>query len=219
VLEQDIALTNIALDLLGQARYLYQYLSTLEEGEVTEDALAYLRDERQFKNLLMVELSNGDWGFTVLRQFLFSIFQQGLYRSWSEGNHPSLSDIARKAIKEVDYHVRWSSEWVIRLGDGTEESRKRMQDALDTVWPYTGEMFVDEPADFFMESSGFVARPSSLQQAWRNQVREVLMEATLDEPVDGWSHGGGREGFHSEHLGYLLAEMQYVQRSYPHCTW
>jgi len=238
ILEQDIAITNISLDLLGQARNFYQYAarvineatalnsSTAEiantgEGlkEASEDSLAYLRTERAFKNLLLVEQPNGDWGQTILRQYLFSQFQYLLYQQLQQSNDQQLAAIAEKAIKEVIYHVRWSSEWVIRLGDGTPESHARMQLALDELWPYTGEFFM--PAEFENKASiGFEL--DSLKQPWLEKVSELFEAATLPSPnsmKSTFMQTGGKTGNHSEQLGFILAEMQYLQRTYPNSVW
>lgn len=218
VLEQDIAITNISLDLLGQARYFYQYAAKLmnDAGEsgVTEDTLAYLRTERQFLNCLLVELPKGDWARTILRQFLFSAYQQLLYRGMAESKEENLAAIAAKSLKEVTYHLRWSSEWVIRLGDGTEESNKRMLRAIEDCWPYTGELFY--PAAF-EKVSGFDI--SHLQADWMNKVNEIFEEATLPVPANVFMHTGGKEGIHTEHLGYMLTDLQYMQRTYPNAQW
>jgi ring-1,2-phenylacetyl-CoA epoxidase subunit PaaC len=215
VLEQDIALTNIALDLIGQARNLYQYAASIQGGDATEDTLAYLRDERAYKNCLLVELPNGHWGQTVLRQFLFSTYQYYLFQQLINSAHIQLAAIAEKSLKEVTYHLRWSSEWVIRLGDGTEESKQKMEDAVDNLWAYTGELFV--PAAY--ETPGFGVDLNLVQMQWQQKVAEVMEEATLTLPQQGWMQKGGKEGIHTEHLGYILAEMQSLQRTYPGATW
>ncbi len=242
ILEQDIAITNISLDLLGQARNFYQYAADIINKETennaasiksspareelegaTEDSLAYLRTEREFKNLLLVEQPNGDWGQTILRQYLFSQFQYFLYQQLQQNNDLQLAAIAAKALKEVAYHVRWSSEWVIRLGDGTEESHQKMLKGLENLWPYTGEFFI--PASYETESEiGFDL--VSLKQPWIEEVNYVLDEATLRSPFfeSGPGHQvfmqkGGKQGIHTEHLGFILAELQYVQRTYPNSTW
>jgi ring-1,2-phenylacetyl-CoA epoxidase subunit PaaC len=233
VLEQDIAITNISLDMLGQARNTYQYAAELinlpdkQEGQsinqpvnqstnqpATEDSLAYLRTEREFCNCLLVELPNGDWGHTVLRQYLFSQFQGLLYGQLQHHADEQLAAMAAKALKEITYHIRWSSEWVIRLGDGTEESHGRMVQALEALWPYTGELF--EPANYEQASGVDYA---ALQNTWQQQVAAVLQEATLPLPTNVFMQSGGKKGVHTEHLGYLLAEMQYLQRTYPGNEW
>lgn len=220
VLEQDLALTNIALDLLGQSRNFYQYAASQlnavnPAAAATEDSLAYLRKEHEFKNCMLVELPNGDWGQTVLRQFLFSAYQHILYTKMAESNNEQFAAIAAKAIKEVTYHLRWSSEWVIRLGDGTDESRARMLKALAYLWPYTGELFA---ATGYEKDCGYDM--AAYKAGWLKQVSEVFSEATLPLPDENvFMHKGGKQGVHTEHLGYILTELQYVQRAYPGCEW
>jgi ring-1,2-phenylacetyl-CoA epoxidase subunit PaaC len=230
ILEQDIAITNISLDLLGQARNFYQYAALLInentkqsgsetpplEGlvEASEDSLAYLRKEREFKNLLLVEQPNGDWGQTILRQYLFSQFQYLLFEQLQNCDDEQLAAIAAKSIKEIAYHLRWSSEWVIRLGDGTEESHDRMTKAIDELWRYTGEMFI--PAPYEKEWGIDVA---SLKYEWSKKVKEVFDEAALPIPSGVWMQEGGKTGTHTEHLGYILSELQYLQRAYPNAEW
>jgi ring-1,2-phenylacetyl-CoA epoxidase subunit PaaC len=219
VLEQDIALTNIALDLIGQSRYLFQYAAEKTGGDATEDSLAYLRDERAYLNFLMLELPKGDWGFTLTRQFLFSSYQRHLFQGLIASKDERIAAIAGKALKEVIYHARWSSEWMIRLGDGTAESHQRVQDALDQLWPYTGEFFVDEPTDVAVAEIGMGVLPSTLQASWQGSIVPVLNEAGLVIPTGTWQHSGGRKGIHTEHLGYILTEMQFLQRAYPGADW
>ncbi|MEI6950690.1 1,2-phenylacetyl-CoA epoxidase subunit PaaC [Paraflavisolibacter sp. H34] len=242
VLEQDIALTNISLDLLGQARNFYQYAASLYNGAgedekaaldlyiphpwkgfgraLKEDDLAFLREERQFLNLLLAELPKGDWGKTILRQFFCSAFQFLAYSALQSSKDAQLAAIAEKSLKEVTYHLRWSGEWVIRLGDGTEESHRRMLAALEELWPFTGELFL--PAAYEREAAeeGLGVNGETLRNAWLQQVEEVLTAATLPLlPPTGWMQRGGKLGRHTEHLGYLLAEMQYLQRAYPDSNW
>lgn len=219
ILEQDIALTNITLDLIGQARNFYQYAATLMGGDATEDSLAYLRTERAFKNCLLTEQPNGDWGQTILRQMLFSNYQMVLYTALQNSSVEQLAAISEKAIKEVAYHMRWSNEWVVRLGDGTAHSHDRMQEALNTLWPYTGELF--EAADYENDcaNAGITLHLASLKPTWETAVQAVLQEATLDIPATSFMQTGGKSGIHSEHLGYILPELQYLQRAYPGCEW
>ena len=225
VLEQDIAITNISLDLIGQARNFYQYAASLinettKPGDpVTEDTLAYLRKEREFKNLLLVEQLNGDWGQTILRQFFFSQYQYLLFQQLQNCKDEQIAAIAAKSLKEVTYHVRWSSEWVIRLGDGTEESHGRMVKAIEELWRYTGEMF--EPASYESQaaSEGFGADVSKLKELWLKNVKDIFSEATLTVPEKIFMQTGGKEGKHTEHLGYILTELQYMQRAYPNSEW
>jgi ring-1,2-phenylacetyl-CoA epoxidase subunit PaaC len=233
VLEQDIAITNISLDLLGQARNFYQHAAMLYNAsakeekqavdnyiprlwktynrDLQEDDLALLRDEHQYLNLLITELPKGDWAFTVLRQFFFSAFQFYQYQQLQKSSDEQLSAIAEKGSKEVAYHVRWSGEWVIRLGDGTDESAQRIKNALVDLWPFTGEMFASAPFESL--------DASSLKEDWLQKMQGVFNEAMLDMPKGTWMQTGGKEGRHTEHLGYLLAEMQYLQRVYPNAAW
>ena len=214
VLEQDIALTNISLDLLGQSRNFYQYAATLIGNGATEDSLAYLRKERKFRNLLLAEQPNGDWGQTILRQYLFSQFQYLLFQQQQKCGDEQLAAIATKSLGEIAYHVRWSGEWVIRLGDGTDESHQRMLHAVDTLWRYTGEMFVPSAYEKELEIDF-----SLLKEQWEKKVKAVFKEATLPAPPNTFMQMGGKEGKHTEHLGYILAELQYIQRTYPGCEW
>ncbi len=224
ILEQDIAITNISLDLLGQARTLYQYAAELiNENKVplidgfreaaTEDSLAYLRGEREYKNLLLVEQPRGDWAITVLRQYLYSQFQYLLFEQLQKNNDAQLAAIAAKSIKETAYHVRWSKEWVIRLGDGTAESHQRMQNAINELWNYTGEMFI--AADYEEELVDLLL----IQQRWNEHIKNVFEEATLSIPENVFNQTGGKTGIHTEYLGFILADMQYLQRSIPNATW
>jgi ring-1,2-phenylacetyl-CoA epoxidase subunit PaaC len=219
VLEQDIAISNIALDGLGQARNFYQYAAELTGNGATEDTLAYLREVIDFKNCLLTELPNGDWAQTVLRQFFFSTYQYQLYQQLQNSSDQRLASIAEKSLKEVTYHVRWSSEWVIRLGDGTEESHTRIKAALDFLWPYTGELCTPGSYELEAAKANYGVDLSQLQEAWQLQVKNILEEATLTVPENTWMQSGGKEGRHTEHLGYILAEMQYLQRAYPGAEW
>jgi len=238
ILEQDIALANIALDLVGQARYLYQYAAKLAGNELTEDSLAYGRDAWDFRNCLLVEQANGDWGKTILRQFLFSAWQLSFYDRLRESRDSELAAIAEKSYKEVIYHLRWSSEWVIRLGDGTEESHNRMEKALDQLWKFTGELFVPAEYERSLGTTGVAVDVEALRTPWEKKVGEVFAEAQLAWPhaaggvagadarrdaagaaKSAWAQTGGKDGRHTEELGYLLAEMQFLQRAYPGCEW
>lgn len=220
ILEQDIAISNIALDCIGQARNFYQYAATISGNGATEDSLAYLRDVIDFKNCLLTELPNGDWAQTILRQFFFSTYQYYLYQQLQNSSDTQLAAIAEKSLKEVTYHLRWSSEWVIRLGDGTEESKQRMLQAIEELWSYTGDMFI--PADFEIESvkQGYGIDVKNIQTNWLQKVTSVFEEATLPLPAENiWMQTGGKEGKHTEHLGFILAEMQFLQRAYPGAEW
>lgn len=217
--EEDMALSNIALDLIGQARLLLTYAGEVEGAGRVEDDLAYLRDVLDYRNLLLVEQPNGDFATTIARQFLFDAFHVDLLARLAESRDERLAAIAAKSLKEVTYHLRHSSEWVIRLGDGTDESHARMQSALDALWMYTGEMFQVDAVDEAMASAGIGVDLEALKPGWDRRIGEVLREATLERPDDAWMHTGGKAGRHGEHLGYLLAEMQFLQRAYPGAAW
>ncbi len=214
ILEQDIAITNISLDLLGQSRNFYQYAAQLIGGDADEDKLAYLRKEREFKNLLLVEQLNGDWGQTILRQYLFSQYQYILFEKLKHSKDEQVAAITTKALKEIKYHVRWSGEWVIRLGDGTIESNTRMLKAIDELWRYTGEMFV--PTNY---ENLFAIDFAALLNEWLQKVTAIFNEATLPIPKNIFMQSGGKTGTHTEHLGYILTELQYMQRTYPNSQW
>ena len=219
ILEQDIAISNIALDLIGQARNFFQYAAVLAGEHVTEDSLAYLRDGWDFRNSLLVEQTNGDWAKTILRQFFFSAFQTDLYEQLAAGKDATLAAIGAKAYKEAVYHLRWSGEWVIRLGDGTEESHRRMKNALEELWRFTGELYMPAPYEVWASGAGIGPDLSRLQVRWRERVKEVFDEAGLTYPATEWMQTGGKDGRHTEQLGYILAEMQFLQRAYPGCEW
>lgn len=219
ILEQDIAMTNITLDLLGQARNFYQYAATLIGDGATEDSLAYLRTEREFKNCLLAEQPNGDWGQTILRQFFISQYQFLLYNSLLTSKDEQLSAIAEKGLKEVTYHLRWSSEWVIRLGDGTEESHRRMRNAMEALWTYTGELFILAPYEQLLIDNGIIPSQDELKQKYQENIISILKKANLNPPSASYMQKGGKTGIHTEHLGPLLAELQYMQRTYPGAEW
>jgi ring-1,2-phenylacetyl-CoA epoxidase subunit PaaC len=219
VLEQDIAITNISLDLIGQARNFYQYAATLIGNDATEDSLAYLRNEGEFKNCLLVEQPKGDWAQTILRQFFFSQYQYLLCQQLQNSKDKQLAAIAEKSLKEVTYHLRWSSEWVIRLGDGTDESHQRMIKAIDELWKYTGELFSATSYELRTASDGSGVDVSKLKEPWTNKVKEIFSEATLNIPGKTLMQIGGKEGNHTEHLGYIFTELQYMQKTYPGCEW
>ena len=229
VLEQDIAISNIALDLIGQARNLYQYAAVTMTAAavagvpaspiVTEDLLAYHRDAWDFKSCLLVEQKNGDWAKTILRQFFFSNYQFYLYEKLRSSRNAGLAAIGEKSYKEVVYHLRWSSEWVIRLGDGTEESHARMEKALEDLWKFTGELFKPAPYEQLLANEGIAADLPPLQGQWEERTKEIFAEAGLTLPGGVWMQTGGKEGRHTEELGYVLAEMQFLQRAYPGCEW
>jgi ring-1,2-phenylacetyl-CoA epoxidase subunit PaaC len=219
ILEEDIALANIALDLIGQATLFLKLAATTEGAGRDEDKLAYLREAIDYRNVLMVEFPPGDFAYTIVRQFLFSaaaVYQlQGLTRSV----HTELAGIAAKALKETRYHVRHAGQWLIRLGDGSEESHRRSQEALDTLWRFTGEMFLTDDVDHQLIAAGLAPAPKALEATWLAEVAEVIARATLTLPASSYMHHGGRKGQHTEHLGHMLAEMQILQRSFPGAKW
>jgi ring-1,2-phenylacetyl-CoA epoxidase subunit PaaC len=239
VLEQDIAITNISLDHLGQARSLYQYASEQfnnlpadiqqslfatpmvqqVNGPVDEDDFAFLRDALDFKNVLLVEQPNGDWAYTIARSFFIDTFNYFLLSRLQQTADATLAAVAEKSLKEVAYHMRWSSEWVVRLGDGTEESHRRMQKALDDLWDYTGELFIPSESEQAVAASGQGVAGNTIQDEWRGRIGAVVEEATLRLPESSWTQEGGKKGLHSEYLGFILAEMQFMQRAYPGMEW
>lgn len=219
VLEEELALGNMALDLIGQARALYTHAGTIEGKGRDEDALAYLRDAPDYRNLLIVETDNGDFAVTMARQMLYAAFAAPLFEGLSSSSDAVLAGIAQKAEKEIAYHLRHASEWLIRLGDGTQESHERAQAALDGLWMYTGEMFQADAVDEAAVAAGVGVDPAALKPAWDATVDSVLAQATLTRPKDGWMISGGRTGTHTEHLGHMLAEMQFLQRAYPGARW
>jgi ring-1,2-phenylacetyl-CoA epoxidase subunit PaaC len=219
ILEEDIALANIALDLIGQANLVLQYAGRVEGAGRDEDALTYFREANEFRNALICELPKGDFAVTVVRQFFHGVFSVLQWAALSQSKDDTLSGIAAKALKESRYHVRHTGEWVIRLGDGTDESHRRTQDAVDALWPYTGELFMQPADESALVAAGITTDVSLIAAEWDTQVRDVLTRATLSVPVTGWMQNGGRDGRHTEHLGHLLAEMQIVARSHPGAQW
>ncbi len=215
-LEEDVALGNIGLDQLGQARSLLQYAGSIEGAGRSEDDLAYFRDERDFLNLQLCELPTGDFAHAMARLLYFATYQQLLYEELLKSADETLSGVAGKAVKEVAYHVDHATQWVLRLGDGTDESHRRMQAGLDALWPYTAEMF---ESDDLVRRLSVAVDPSTLQEEWMRRVTAVIDESTCSRPESSYQHRGGREGRHTEHLGYLLAELQHVARSHPGATW
>lgn len=242
ILEQDIAVTNLSLDQLGQARSFYQYAADVfnsmdrvdkqtlfasvalqnkadMEQEVNEDDLAYLRDAWDFRNLLLVELPNTDWAYTVLRSFLFDAFNYLYFKQLTNSVDDSIAAVAAKSVKEIQYHLRWSKDWVIRLGDGTETSWNKLNAALNDIWTYTGEMFMDTDCDKAASELSYAPAPSSLHSDWLEEVTKTFQLAKLTVPNAGWMQTGGKTGTHTEHLGYILTELQYMQRVYPDMQW
>jgi ring-1,2-phenylacetyl-CoA epoxidase subunit PaaC len=218
-LEEDMALANMGLDLLGQARELYSYAADVEGQGNDEDKLAYLRDVRQYRNLLLLEQPNGDFARTMARQFFYAAFADLYWRAMMKSTDATLAAIAAKSEKESAYHLRHSSEWVVRLGDGTEESHRRAQGAVDDLWAYTGEMFGVDESERALIERGVAVDPATLHPQWLKTVSNVVGEATLALPKSGWMQQGGRSGRHSEHLGHLLSELQSMQRTFPGATW
>jgi ring-1,2-phenylacetyl-CoA epoxidase subunit PaaC len=219
MMEEDMALANMGLDLLGQARELYSYAAKVEANGNDEDKFAYLRDVRQYRNLLLLEQPNGDFARTMTRQFFYAAFADLYWRAMMNSRDATLAAIAAKSEKESAYHVRHSSEWIIRLGDGTDESRRRAQTAVDDLWAYTGEMFEADDSERGLIDAGIAVDPAALRPRWMETVSNVLREATLALPKSDWMQHGGRSGRHSEHLGHLLSELQSMQRTFPGATW
>jgi ring-1,2-phenylacetyl-CoA epoxidase subunit PaaC len=219
ILEEDMALSNIALDLLGQARELYSYAAKAEGRDNDEDRFAYLRDVRQYRNLLLLEQPNGDFARTMVRQFFYSAFADLYWRAMMKSADATLAAVAAKSEKESAYHLRHASEWIIRLGDGTGESHVRAQTAIDDLWAFTGEMFCCDASERALIDAGIAVDPASLRPQWLKTVSSVVGEATLALPSNDWMQQGGRSGRHSEHLGHLLSELQSMQRSFPGATW
>ncbi len=224
VLEEDIALANMALDLVGQARAVLSHAGAIEGAGHDEDQLAFLREERDYRNATLVELPNGDgrpgdFAFTVLRNAMAATFFRLLWTRLQASSDAELAAIAAKAVKEARYHQEHSADWVVRLGDGTAESRRRMLAALDTAWPYAAELFADDAVDEAAAASGLGPRWGELRADWESQMAEVLAEADLPAPAASRFLSTGKRGVHSEHMGYILAEMQHLQRAYPGGVW
>jgi ring-1,2-phenylacetyl-CoA epoxidase subunit PaaC len=219
MVEEDIALANIALDLVGQARSLYDYAAQVDGSGLTEDHFAYRREQHQYRNCLLVEQPNGDFAATIVRQVLFSAFMDLSWREMMSSRDEMLAAIAAKAEKETAYHLRHSAEWLIRLGDGTEESNARAQAALDELWTYTGELFEADETERNVVQAGIAPDAGKLQADWQTRIEPILREATLNIPNAPFMQTGGRSGRHSEHLGYILADLQFLQRAHPEAVW
>jgi ring-1,2-phenylacetyl-CoA epoxidase subunit PaaC len=218
-LETDIALTNISLDLFGQVRSYFQYAAKIQGNDTTEDTIAFLRKEREYKNVLLVEQPNTDFAYSITRQFLFDMFHIELLNELQNSKDETLAAIAKKSIKEVSYHVRFSSDWMRRLGDGTEESNQRVQTAVNDLWVFTDELFHQTDADKAMVSEGIGVDVTQLKQSYYQKVSAILEEATIEVPKIEYFQKGGKQGIHSEYMGYILTEMQYMQRTYPNMNW
>ena len=219
-LETDIAGTNISLDLFGQVRSYFQYAAQVSGDEnATEDTIAFMRIERAYKNVLLVEQPNTDFGYTIVRQFLFDAYHLLFLKELEKSTDATLAAIAKKSIKEVSYHWRFSSDWIRRLGDGTPESHERVQEAVTDLWMYTDELFHQTDADKAMIAAGVGVDTLKLKDIYYKMISDVLTEATLAIPEGKYFHKGGKQGIHSEHMGYILADMQYMQRTYPNMEW
>jgi ring-1,2-phenylacetyl-CoA epoxidase subunit PaaC len=218
-LETDIALTNISLDLLGQTRSYYQYAAKIVGEGKSEDDIAFLRIEREYKNVLLVEQPNTHFGYVMARQFLFDVYHHLLMEKLQNSSDENLAAVAKKGIKEVSYHKRFSSDWIKRLGDGTQESHLKMQEAIDDLWRFTDELFYMTEADIAIAKSEVGVDVSQLKDQYYKEVSQILEEATLAVPESKYFTKGGKEGIHTEHMGYILADLQYMQRTYPNMTW
>jgi ring-1,2-phenylacetyl-CoA epoxidase subunit PaaC len=219
VLEEDIALANMALDLVGQARALLTHAGQLEGAGHDEDQLAYLRDERDYRNATLVELPRGDFAFTVVRNAMMATYFKLLWEKLAQSSDAEVAAIAGKAVKEARYHQQHAADWCVRLGDGTDESRRRMEQALVQLWPYGAELFADDAVDEHAARTGLGPRGSELREAWQAEMAEILGEAKLTAPAQTPYMSTGKRGVHSEHMGYILAEMQHLQRAYPGGVW
>lgn len=218
-LEEDIAISNIALDYLGQANSFYDYASEKNTEKKSKDELIFRRDERSFFNYLLLEQENGNFADTIIKIFLYAAFQKCMYIELKKSKNQQLSAIAEKSLKEVTYHLRHSVNWVIRLGDGTEESKEKIQKALDSIWRFTGELFEMDEVDNILFEKQISCEFSSLKRDWDKIINDTLKEAKITRPKDSFMMSGGKKGLHSENLGFILAEMQYLQRSYPNAKW
>ena len=218
-LEEDLGLANVALDMIGQARLLLSYAGEIEGRGRGEDEIAFLREHGEYLNPILVEMPNGDFGRTIVRQVLIDAFQLELYERMAGSADERLAAIAAKSVKEVRYHLRYSSGWLVRLGDGTDASHARVQLALEALWPYTVELFAEDELDIAMAKSGVAPRLSDVQAGWSQRIDQILTEATLSRPKDRPHSWHGKRGQHSEHLGYILTEMQHLQRTYPGARW
>ncbi len=219
ILEQDIAMTNISLDLIGQARMLYQYAVEIQGEGKSEDDLVGFRDNREYRNVLLVEQPNGDFAQTIFRQFLFDSYSQYFWEELSHSNDERLAAIAAKSLKEAKYHLKWSSDWVIRLGDGTEESHQRMEQAVDQFWSYAGELTEFNETEKKALEDGYGVDLNEVKEKRDAKIKDVLTEATLEHPESTYAHLGGKDGRHTEHLGYILSDLQFLQRAYPGNEW
>lgn len=219
ILEEDLAITNMALDMIGRAEAILRYTAELEGKGHSEDDLAYRRDERKYYNHLLVEQPNGDFAYTIARQLFNSAYEFFYYTELMQSKDATLAAIAAKSIKEIKYHLKHASDWTIRLGDGTEESASRMQNAINDLWMYTGELFESDELDENLSALGIAPNASELKGQWKTYIIDVLAEAKLQVPEDAYMQTGSKKGIHTEYLGYILADMQYLQRAYPDAKW
>ncbi len=218
-LETDIAMTNIALDLLGQTRSYYQYVAELSKSDITEDDVAFLRTEREYKNVLLVEQPNTDFAYIIVRQYFFDVFHFMLLKELENSKNVNFQAIAKKSLKEVSYHKRFSGDWLKRLGDGTEESKLKAQNAVNDLWVYTNELFQMTANDKTVSEAGYGVNTENLKVEYYDTIKALLKEATLDIPEVEYFQKGGKDGIHTEHMGYILTDMQYMQRTYPDMKW
>ncbi len=219
ILEEDLALTNFALDMIGRAQALLSYAGSVEGKGKTDDDLAYRRGERSFYNNLIVELPNGDFAYTIARLLLTSTFEYYFYTHLLQSKDATLAAIAAKTVKEIKYHMSHATDWTLRLGDGTEESHYRIQQAIDELWMYTGELFETDDTEGYLEEKNIAVNLTGIKNSWKQYISNTLKEATLKQPADEYMQTGGRTGIHTENLGHILSEMQYLQRAYPEATW
>lgn len=219
ILEEDLAITNMALDMIGRAEAILRYAAEIEADGRTEDDLAYKRAERKYYNHLLIEQPNGDFAYTIARQLFNSTFEFYYYSELMNSKDETLAAIAAKSIKEIKYHLKHASDWTRRLGDGTEESNRRMQNAIDELWMYTGELFENDELDENLIALGIAPDASAIKGKWKTAIMDLLAEARLKVPTDAYMQSGSRQGIHTEHLGYILADMQYLQRAYPDAKW
>lgn len=219
ILEEDLALTNVSLDLIGRAQAFLKYAAEIEGKGNTEDDIAYRRPEIKYYNHLLVEQPNGDFAHTIARQLFISVYEHFLYMDLEKSRDETISAIAKKAVKEVKYHMQHAIDWTLRLGDGTALSRERMQTAITDLWMYTGELFEMDEAEALLMKEGIAADPITIKTQWYQTIKAILGEATLTMPEDSYMQTGSRKGIHTEHLGHILSEMQYLQRAYPDAKW
>jgi len=219
ILEEDIAMSNIGLDLFGQCRMMFSYAAEVEGQGKTEDDWAYKRPEREFYNVILAEQPNGHFGTTIARQLLFSLWANFMYRELMSSNDQTIAAFATKSIKEIKYHLRHASQWLIRLGDGTPESHQKMQEGLSSLWSYRHELFDIDEVDETLIAAAIAVDPNQFKEEYENRLKELIAEATLQIPEEGYRAKGGKEGIHSEHLGHILSEFQYLVRAYPDAKW